>query len=105
MDELPYGYIFMIVMIITFSWVLIDLWGRWLNNLLYISLSLDEKSTSTTLIVALSITLLIVTFLYYLPKFGIPIDITPDLNDSPIKQPHETIGIEFEHLIEQQGLN
>lgn len=66
--ELLFFYIFMIVI---FSWILISLWGKWLDNFTFVTLGLDEKSPSHTFIIALTVTLLLIACIIFLRTFGI----------------------------------
>lgn len=59
-----------IFMLVIFSWICISLWERWLNNLTFVTLKLDEKSPYHTFIIAIIVTLLIAAALIYLKSTG-----------------------------------
>ena len=61
---------FFVFLVILFSWILIDLWARVVNNFTFITLGLDEKSTYQTFIIALVATLIVVSIIFYLKTLG-----------------------------------
>jgi ABC-type uncharacterized transport system fused permease/ATPase subunit len=71
-DEISKELLFVaLFMVIIFSWVLIDLWCKWLNTFTYETLGLDEKSSWHTFMIAFIVTLIIVTIIIYLRTFGV----------------------------------
>ena len=73
--------ILILFFIIIFSWILIDLYGKVINNYVYITLGMDENSTWNALILAVGITIIFFLFVYFLGdkcKKKI-IDISPDI--------------------------
>lgn len=58
-------------MIVIFSWILISLWGKWLDNFTFKTLGLDEKSTIHTFIVALTVTFILIACIVFLRTFGV----------------------------------
>ena len=66
-SELLFFWVFLIII---FSWVLIDLYGRWLNNFTFITLGLDEKSSWHTFIIAITVTAIIFSCIIFLKKCG-----------------------------------
>jgi hypothetical protein len=62
---------FNIFMIVIFSWVLVSLWGKWLDNFTFVTLGLDEKSSTHTFIIALTVTLIVIACIVFLRTFGI----------------------------------
>ena len=71
---------FWIFLIIIFSWLLIDLWGRWVNNFTFVTLNLDEKSPSHTFFIALIATIVIIVMIIYLKSSGTNIE--PDVSST-----------------------
>lgn len=62
-QELVFFWAFILVI---FSWVLIDLWGRWINNFTFEYLGLNSKSSYHTFIIALAMTcILVVCFIFF----------------------------------------
>lgn len=55
-----------IFLIIIFSWLLIDIWGRFFNNFTFTTLKLDEKSSTHTFFIAIILTAIIITMIIYL---------------------------------------
>lgn len=55
---------------ILFSWIMIDLWGRVLDNLSYGTLGLNQNSTYHSLIVAVTVTLIFFVTIIYLGDTG-----------------------------------
>jgi low affinity Fe/Cu permease len=66
-SELLFFWIFLIII---FSWILIDLYGRWLNNFTFVTLGLDEKSPWQTFIIAITVTAIIFTCIIFLKNIG-----------------------------------
>jgi len=64
-------FFFFLFLIIIFSWVLIDLWCKWLNNFTYVTLGLDENSSVHTFIIALVVTCIILTCIAFVRTYGI----------------------------------
>lgn len=57
---------FLSLLLILYSWVLIDCWGRFLNNFTFSLLKLNPDSTFDTLMIALCLTFIIFCSAVYL---------------------------------------
>lgn len=64
-------FFFFLFMIIIFSWVLIDLWCKWLNNFTYVTLGLDENNTLHTFVIAMVVTCIILSCITFARSFGV----------------------------------
>lgn len=56
--------------IIIFSWILIDLWGKVINNFTYTTLRMNPEGTWDALIIACTVTAIFLVTLYYLGDTG-----------------------------------
>jgi len=64
-------WLFIIIfLLIVFAWITIDLWGRFINNLTFITLKLDPNSTLHTFVIALVVTLILWNCFAYLACLG-----------------------------------
>ena len=63
LNEMLFVWIFFIFV---FSWILVELWTRWLDNFTFVTLKLDAKSTWHTFFIALIATAIIITMIIYL---------------------------------------
>jgi len=66
-SELLFFWIFLIII---FSWICIDLFGRWLNNFTFVTLGLNEKSPWHTFIIAITVTAILFTCIIFLKHTG-----------------------------------
>ena len=57
-----------VLIAIVISWIIIDLWLRVIENFAYRTIGLSEKSTIHTLVVALAVTIIFITFVFSLPS-------------------------------------
>lgn len=62
---------FWVFLVIIFSWILIDNWGRVINNLCFETLKLNDKSSYDTFIIALTLTLIIFAMILFLKSLGV----------------------------------
>lgn len=62
---------FFVFLIVVFSWILISLWGKWLDNFTFVTLGLNEKSPTHTFIIAMTVTLVLIACIIFLRTFGI----------------------------------
>lgn len=77
------GFLFSVFLVVLFSWVLIDLWGRWFNNFTFNSIGLNPKSSYDTFIIALFSTLVIIACIVYLKTLGVPFEETTEQSYAP----------------------
>lgn len=56
-----------VLIAIVISWIIIDLWLRVIENFAYRTIGLSEKSTIHTLVVALVVTIIFITFVFSVP--------------------------------------
>ncbi len=63
LNEMLFIWIFFIFI---FSWILVELWTRWLDNFTYITLKLDKNSPMHTFVIALVVSAFIITMIIYL---------------------------------------
>lgn len=76
-DELSESaFLLLVFLVVLFSWVLIDLWGRWFNNFTFNTIGLNPKSSYDTFIIALFMTFLIISCIVYLKTLGVPFEET-----------------------------
>ena len=93
--EIVFFWTFLLVI---FSWVLIDLWGRWINNFTFEYMLLNPKSTYHTFIIAIAFTLIMMTFFTYFRSLGYNFTaqitggvIVPEVEDSMYKMDDENV--------------
>jgi hypothetical protein len=67
LHELMFLWIFLVVV---FSWILVDSWGRVYNNYCFETLKLNEKSLSDSFLVAATLTLILFIMIIYLKSLG-----------------------------------
>ena len=82
-SELLFFWIFLIII---FSWILIDLYGRWLNNFTFVTLGLDEKSPWQTFVIAITVTAIIFTCIIFLKSIGYNME--PEVTNLNNQQDH-----------------
>lgn len=70
-DFLLNQWLFIIIfLLIVFAWITVDLWGRFINNLTFVTLKLSPNSTLHTFIIALVVTLILWNCFAYLATLG-----------------------------------
>jgi hypothetical protein len=59
-----------LLMLVIFSWILIESWGRVLNNIAFVTLKMDENSSYDTFILALTLTLIVFATIIFFKNMG-----------------------------------
>lgn len=96
--------VFVIFIVILLSWVLVDLWGRWFNNLMFSTFGLNPESSLDTFFIAIFMTMLIIACIFFLKSVDVPYqdEIRKSYSDSNIEdlEKYMLIGIEPQQNIE-----
>jgi len=77
-SELLFFWIFIIII---FSWVSIDLVGRWINNFTFVTLQLNEKSPWHTFVIAITVIALLFASILFLKSINM--DLEPTITNLP----------------------
>ena len=94
----------MVFLLTIFSWILIDCWGRFINNLTFNLFKLNENSAYDTLLIALCLTLIIFFCIVYLKSYqlnyekniaGETFSNENDNTESPVHEPNFFSFIDF----------
>ena len=60
----------LLFIVIIFSWIIISLWGKVIENFSYITMGMERQSTWNALIIAITITLVFILIVYYMGEKG-----------------------------------
>lgn len=60
----------LLFIVIIFSWIIISLWGKVIDNFSYITMGMERQSTWNAFIIAMIVTIIFILIVYYMGEKG-----------------------------------